>query len=56
MTRPPLPAIDPEAIGPPVGSRFPDVALPDQHGEVLDFHTYRGDRSALFVVHRSAAW
>lgn len=56
MTRPPLPQLDPDAIGPAVGERFPDVVLPDQHGRLVDLHRHRAGRPALFVVHRSAGW
>jgi len=55
-TRPPLPELDPARIGPPVGERFPDVRLPDQHGRVLDVHEHRDGGKLLFVVHRSAHW
>lgn len=54
--RPPLPQVDFQTIGPAVGTRFPDVSLPDQHGELVDLHRYRAGRPALFVVHRSAEW
>ena len=56
MSKPELPEIDPGSIGPAVGTRFPDVVLPDQTGKAVDFHAYRGARPALFVVHRSAEW
>lgn len=44
--------------GPEVGTRLPDVALPDQHGRLVDVHTERrrGGRSAVVVFHRSAYW
>jgi peroxiredoxin len=51
-----FPSTDFTAIGPPVGERFPDVVLPDQHGNLIDLHTARGDRRALIVFHRSARW
>ena len=47
---------DPAAAGPAVGTRFPDVVLPDQTGRTVDLHAYRDGRPALFVVQRSAAW
>ena len=43
-------------IGPPLGSRFPDVSLPDQTGRLVDLHAERGDRRALVVIYRSARW
>lgn len=51
-----LEPVDFDHIGPPVGSRFPDVALPDQTGAVLDLHGYRANRPAMVVFHRSANW
>ena len=42
--------------GPAVGQRFPDVALPDQSGALVDLHQARGNRKALVVFHRSARW
>jgi peroxiredoxin len=43
-------------IGPQVGERFPDVVLPDQHGNRVDLHAVRGDRRALVIFYRSARW
>ncbi|MBI3979129.1 MAG: hypothetical protein HY331_13170 [Chloroflexi bacterium] len=54
--RPPMPALDFTRIGPAVGSRFPDVVLPDQHGRPIDLHAVRGGRRAVVVFHRSASW
>lgn len=51
-----LPIIDFSTVGPAVGSRFPDVVLPDQHGQMVDLHAARRDRRALVVFHRSARW
>ena len=48
--------IDFSQIGPVVGDRFPDVTLPDQHGNLVDLHQARGNQRALVVFHRSAAW
>ena len=53
---PQLPVLDFSQIGPPVGSRFPDVHLPDQTGRLVDLHAARGDRRALVVLYRSARW
>ena len=47
---PELPVLDFSQIGPAVGSRFPDVCLPDQTGQLLDVHAHRAGRRALFVV------
>jgi peroxiredoxin len=56
MANPQLPVLDFDQIGPAVGSRFPDVRLPDQTGRVLDLHEARAGRPALVVVYRSAGW
>jgi peroxiredoxin len=48
--------IDFSNIGPAVGTHFPDVVLPDQHGKTVSLHQARGDRRALVVFHRSAGW
>jgi peroxiredoxin len=55
-TTPQLPALDFGHIGPQVGSRFPEVSLPDQSGSVVDLHAVRADRPALVVFYRSARW
>jgi len=56
-TQPPsLPVIDFDTIGPAVGTRFPDVRLPDQRGQTVDLHAARAGRSALIVFYRSADW
>lgn len=56
VERPPLPVIDFERIGPPLGERFLDITLPNQAGELIDLHSERGNRRALVVFHRSAGW
>ncbi len=56
MTTPTLPQIDFATVGPPVGARFPDVRLPDQHDRVVDLHGARDGRRALIVFYRSARW
>jgi peroxiredoxin len=52
----PLPPRDFGVIGPNEGGLFPDVALPDQTGTVVDLHRARAGRRALVVFHRSAEW
>lgn len=57
MTRPPsLPHLDVARLGPRVGSVFPDVALLNQHGELVDLHHRRGRSAALVVLFRSTDW
>ena len=52
----PLPEVDFDQVGPPVGQRFPELILPNQHGDLIDLHESRGNRRGLVVVHRSADW
>jgi len=49
-------AIDFTNIGPTVGEQFPDVSLPDQHGDMIDLHRTRAGRRAVVLFHRSAGW
>ena len=44
------------STGPAIGELFPDFTLPDQHGNSVNFTAVRGNRRAMLVVHRSAAW
>jgi hypothetical protein len=48
--------IDGTTRGPAVGARFPDIILPDQHGQRIDLHQARNGRRALVVFYRSASW
>jgi peroxiredoxin len=48
--------IDFTHIGPAVGDLFPDMSLPDQHGEIIDLHQTRAGRRAVVLFHRSAGW
>ena len=48
--------IDFTHIGPAVGEQFPDVSLPDQHGQTIDLHQARAGRRAVVLFHRSASW
>jgi len=52
----PLPQVDFDGVGPPMGERFPDLALPNQHGNLIDLHEVRRNRRALVVIHRSVVW
>lgn len=56
MNQPDPSEIDFSAIGPAVGSRFPDVVLPDQTGRPVSLHEHRDGAPGLVVVHRSADW
>ena len=42
--------------GPAVGERLPEFELPNQDGELVDFHAHRGDSKAIVVFYRSAVW
>ena len=48
--------IDFTNIGPAIGEHFPDVSLPDQHGQPIDLHRARAGRRAVVLFHRSASW
>ena len=56
MSAAPLPTIDFDRVGPPVGRGFPDLRLPDQSGALVDLHAARRGRGALVVFYRSARW
>ncbi len=45
-----------DRMGPLVGDRFPEVVLPDQHGQPIDLREARAGRKALVVFYRSAGW
>lgn len=49
-------SIDFDPIGPLAGRRFPDIVLPDQHGNLVSLHEARAGRRALIVFYRSASW
>lgn len=51
-----FPQVDFDRVGPPVGTRLPDVVLPNQHGDIVDVHAAGAGRSTLLVVVRSADW
>ena len=55
-SNPRLPVLDFARIGPQLGSRFPDLRLPEQTGRLIDLHAERAGRRALVVVYRSARW
>ena len=42
--------------GPAIGERLPEFELPNQNGELIDFHADRGDSKAVVVFYRSAVW
>lgn len=56
MAAPVMPKLDFDQIGPPIGERFPDVRLSDEHGRVVDLHAAREGRPAIVVFYRSARW
>jgi peroxiredoxin len=51
-----LTPIDFDHVGPGVGTIFPDVTLPDQHGNQIDLHEHRAGRRAAVAFYRSADW
>lgn len=48
--------VDVSSLGPQVGERIPDFALPDQYGKVRTLDSILGERGAMIVFHRSANW
>ena len=51
-----MPGPDLSLIGPQMGDMFPEVALPDQTGNVVDLHQRRAGRRALILFERSLGW
>lgn len=49
-------AVDVSSLGPQVGEKIPDFALPDQHGRIRTLESIMGERGAMLVFHRSADW
>lgn len=50
------PASEEFPTGPAIGERLPEFTLPNQHGEVIDFHADRGSSRSIVVFYRSAVW
>lgn len=48
--------LDFAALGPAIGTPFPNFRLADQTGRPIDLHADRGRRTALVVFYRSARW
>ena len=48
--------IDVAALGPQIGEKIPDFALPDQHGRIQTLDSIMGDKGAMLVFHRPADW
>ncbi len=48
--------VDLSSLGPQVGEKVPDFALPDQHGTVQTLDSIMGERGAMLLFHRSADW
>ena len=48
--------VDLSSLGPQVGERVPDFALPDQHGAIQTLDSIMGERGAMLLFHRSADW
>jgi hypothetical protein len=42
--------------GPEMGERLPVFSLPNQEGQLVDFHADRGDSKSIVVFFRSAVW
>ena len=48
--------VDVSSLGPQVGERVPDFALPDQFGRIQTLDSIMGEKGAMIVFHRSADW
>ena len=48
--------IDVASLGPQVGERIPEFAIPDQNGTVQTLESIMGEEGAMIVFHRSADW
>ncbi len=42
--------------GPGIGERLPEFSIPNQHGDMVDFHVDRDDSKSVVVFYRSAVW
>ena len=51
-----FPDSDSFPTGPAIGERLPNFELPNQHGEIVDFHKARKGKRAVVTFNRSAAW
>ena len=47
---------DLSSLGPQVGEKVPDFALPDQQGTIQTLDSVMGEQGAMLVFHRSADW
>jgi len=48
--------VDVKSLGPQIGEKVPDFALPDQNGEIQTLESIMGERGAMLMFHRSANW
>lgn len=48
--------VDVSTLGPQVGERVPDFALPDQDGRIRTLDSILGEKGAMILFHRSADW
>jgi hypothetical protein len=51
-----FPADEGFPTGPSVGETLPSFRLPNQRGEMIDFHEDRAGRRAVVMFQRSAVW
>jgi peroxiredoxin len=49
-------AIDVASLGPQIGERVPEFALPDQAGRIQTLDSIRGPNGTMLLFHRSADW
>ena len=48
--------VDLSSLGPQVGEKVPNFALPDQDGTIQTLDSIMGERGAMLLFHRSADW
>ena len=52
----PVPSPDVATLGPQVGDKVPDFALPDQKGQTRSLASLAGPKGLVLVFSRSADW
>lgn len=50
------PASEEFPTGPEIGDRLPEFTLPNQNGDMIDFHENRGHAKSIVVFYRSVVW
>ena len=50
------PTVDPQTVGPKIGSKVPSFTLTDQTGQSRTLQSLMGPKGAILVFFRSADW